>query len=179
MLLENGGEHAGLHPEQPYGSEADPLWNIKVKEEICSCTLQHLLGLGQATVFIFSRRSRLCLGHPPSGVTSASNRAPRSGRRTYLVDPVGLDAELPSEPFGRVRLGAVLGQLALVVVADRRLFRHKHWMKVSARSNTWNITRRRKQPLVLDSPSAAVVYTQLRCRGNWRIVQVSDFSWKK
>lgn len=41
-----------------------------------------------------------------------------------LIDAVGLHAELPSEAFGGIRLGAVLGQLALVVVTHGGLRRH-------------------------------------------------------
>lgn len=39
----------------------------------------------------------------------------------YLIHAVSLDAKLASEALGGVHLGAVFGQLALVVVAHSRL----------------------------------------------------------
>lgn len=41
--------------------------------------------------------------------------------RKYLVNAVSLHSKLPSKALGGIRLGAVLGQLALIVVTHSRL----------------------------------------------------------
>lgn len=42
----------------------------------------------------------------------------------YLVNAVSLHSKLPSKAFGGIRLGAVLRQLALVVMTHSGLSRH-------------------------------------------------------
>lgn len=45
--------------------------------------------------------------------------------RKYLVNTVSLHSKLPSKALGGIRLGAVLGQLALIVVTHSRLSAQK------------------------------------------------------
>lgn len=57
---------------------------------------------------------------------------------SYLVNTISLDSELPSEALGRVHLGTVLGQLALVVVTYCRLKTHGGDVKNRRhRSSSW------------------------------------------
>lgn len=54
-------------------------------------------------------------------VTDLAEKKKKKKENRNLVDAVGLNSKLPSESLGGVRLGAVLGQLALVVVTHSRL----------------------------------------------------------
>lgn len=62
-------------------------------------------------------RQRTCLTSVIYVVVTASCGQDRK----YLVNAVSLHSKLPSKALGGIRLGAVLGQLALIVVTHSRL----------------------------------------------------------
>lgn len=74
-------------------------------------------------------------------MNAAQNPAPKTLSEEptgYLVNTIRFHSEFPSETLGGVGLRAVLGQLALILVAYGRL-RHGNTTHASALSRQWSI----------------------------------------